>query len=209
MALDEAILTAMPRLGKPLLRFYSWTEAAATFGYFQKYAVVAPMTRLRPLIRRPTGGGLVPHDADWTYSLFFPAGDDWYELRAIESYRRVHEWLREAFGRLGVKTELSRRRHNESSGQCFAGAERFDLVAAQKKIAGAAQRRARSGLLVQGSVQPPAGVAKADWQKALCDVAHRRWSVEWLPLEIESALVEGAGHLAREKYSQESYNEQR
>ena len=38
MALDEALLEAMPRLQQPVLRFYGWTEPAATFGYFQKYA---------------------------------------------------------------------------------------------------------------------------------------------------------------------------
>jgi len=35
MALDEALLESMPRLQKPVLRFYGWTEPAATFGYFQ------------------------------------------------------------------------------------------------------------------------------------------------------------------------------
>src|SRR5437762_4577212 len=34
MALDEALLEAMPHLGKPVLRYYSWTEPAASFGYF-------------------------------------------------------------------------------------------------------------------------------------------------------------------------------
>src|ERR1039458_9410999 len=63
MALDEALLKAMPRLSRPVLRFYGWTEPAATFGYFQKYADVERATRLRPLIRRPTGGGIVPHAA--------------------------------------------------------------------------------------------------------------------------------------------------
>ena len=56
MALDEALLEAMPRLGKPVLRFYGWTEPAASFGYFQKYAEVERATLLRPLVRRPTGG---------------------------------------------------------------------------------------------------------------------------------------------------------
>ena len=74
MALDEALLGAMPRLQTPVLRFYGWTEPAATFGYFQKFSDVEQATQLRPLIRRPTGGGIVPHDADWTYSAAFPPG---------------------------------------------------------------------------------------------------------------------------------------
>ena len=56
MASDEALLEAMPRLGKPVLRFYGWTEPAASFGYFQKHAEVERTTLLRPLVRRPTGG---------------------------------------------------------------------------------------------------------------------------------------------------------
>ena len=52
MAFDEALLGAMPRLQRPALRFYGWTERAASFGYFQKYAEVDRATRLRPLVRR-------------------------------------------------------------------------------------------------------------------------------------------------------------
>jgi lipoate-protein ligase A len=107
MALDEALLESMPRLGRPVLRFYGWTEPAATFGYFQKYADVERATQLRPLIRRPTGGGIVPHDADWTYSLAFPPGHEWHSLKAEASYRRVHEWIRKAFARLNVETKLA------------------------------------------------------------------------------------------------------
>jgi len=107
MALDEALLEGMSRLGRPGLRFYGWTEPAATFGYFQKYAEVERATHLRPLIRRPTGGGIVPHDADWTYSLVFPPGHEWHALKAEESYRRVHEWIQTAFAKLKVATELA------------------------------------------------------------------------------------------------------
>src|SRR5215471_6615450 len=100
MAFDEALLEAMPRLGFAVLRFYSWTEPAASFGYFQHYSEVQLLTPLRPLVRRPTGGGIVPHDCDWTYSLVFPNDHEWYALTAVESYRRVHLWIQSAFERL-------------------------------------------------------------------------------------------------------------
>src|ERR1700691_1284225 len=72
-------------------------DPPASFGYFQKYADVEPATSLRPLIRRPTGGGIVPHDADWTYSLAFPPGHDWHGLAAVESYQRVHAGISTRF----------------------------------------------------------------------------------------------------------------
>src|SRR4051794_21406180 len=63
MALDEALMASVADLRTPVLRFYGWVQPAATFGYFQHYEEVAKVTPLRPLIRRPTGGGIVPHDA--------------------------------------------------------------------------------------------------------------------------------------------------
>jgi len=209
MAVDEALLEATSELGRPLLRFYSWEEGAATFGYFQKYSEIERLTRLRPLIRRPTGGGLVPHDADWTYSLIFPPFHPWYALKAVQSYQQVHEWLRAAFLRTGLAAELSSARRTELPEQCFAGAERFDLLWRNRKIAGAAQRRSRQGLLIQGSIQPPVAVAKADWQKALCDIAHEQWGVNWIPFDLSPALEERAKSLAEQKYSKPEYNGRR
>jgi len=241
MALDEALLEAMSRLGKPVLRFYGWTEPAATFGYFQKYVDVERATSLRPLIRRPTGGGIVPHDADWTYSLAIPPGHEWHSLRAEGSYHRVHEWIQSAFAKLNVATELaprckqsvpssrsSRREeaHSEKSeignrkseicqslltsaatsvlpGQCFIGYEKFDLLWNGKKIAGAAQRRNKLGLLIQGSVQPPpVSLGRTDWQKAMCAVGHEESGIEWLEFEPDDTLRKRAENLVRHKYSQ-------
>ena len=180
MALDEALLEAMPRFQQPVLRFYGWTEPAASFGYFQKYAEVDRATWLRPLVRRPTGGGIVPHEADWTYSLAFPAGGEWHALRAEESYRRVHEWIQAAFAKLKVETELAPGCKKSAPGQCFAGYEKSDVLWREQKIAGAAQRRNKLGLLIQGSVQPPPlNLAKMDWQLAMCGVAADQWQVTW------------------------------
>ena len=210
MAFDEAMLQAMPRVQKPALRFYGWTENAASFGYFQKHGEVERLTLLRPLVRRPTGGGIVPHDADWTYSLAFPTTGEWYALRAIGSYRRVHEWIQAAFTALGVPTELAPTARPAQQGQCFAGHEQFDLLWRGRKIAGAAQRRTRDGLLIQGSVQPPPlGLSRRDWQKAMCEVARLSQNVQWLEAGFEAELNARAEELASRKYSQAAYNRKR
>jgi lipoate-protein ligase A len=209
MGFDEAILEAMPRLGKPLLRFYGWTERAASFGYFQKFDDVERATPLRPLVRRPTGGGIVPHDADWTYSVAFPAGSEWYSLKAEESYRRVHEWIQHSFARLNVETELASSFRKAGPGQCFVGYEKLDVLWHGRKIAGAAQRRTRDGLLVQGSIQPPSLVrSRADWQKAMRDVASVQ-GVDWVECEPDDALRGRATELAKLKYSQDVHNRRR
>jgi lipoyl(octanoyl) transferase len=214
MALDEALLEAAARLGQPVLRFYGWTEPAATFGYFQKCAEVERATRLRPLIRRPTGGGIVPHDADWTYSLVFPPGHEWHALKAEASYRRVHEWIQRAFVKLDVATELAPTRHSSpvtrhSATGCFVGHEKHDLLWRGKKIAGAAQRRNRLGLLIQGSVQPPRQLDRNDWEKAMRDVECVDFGVKWLVFEPDPGLRERAEALARGKYSQKEFNTRR
>lgn len=210
MALDEALLEAMPRIGTPVLRFYSWTEPAASFGYFQKYSEVERMTALRPLVRRPTAGGLVPHDADWTYSLVFPTADCWYSLTAIQSYERVHRWIQSAFARLNIAAELASERRNTEAGQCFFGYEKFDVLWRGKKIAGAAQRRTRDGLLIQGSVQPrPINLQRTEWEKAMQETAVHADGLEWKNFIPDKLLNERIEYLAVQKYSLAIYNRKR
>ena len=210
MAMDQALLENALKLGIPTLRFYGWTESAATFGYFQKYAVVEKITLLWPLVRRPTGGGLVPHDADWTYSLAFPPPNEWYALKAVESYERAHEWIRRAFQKLGVETELAAFCRDCGPGQCFEGWEKFDVLWQSRKIAGAAQRRTRDGLLIQGSVQPPpVKIARADWEHAMCEVAATGWDVTWKEFQPDAALQRRVMELSSQIYSQPAYNQRR
>jgi lipoate-protein ligase A len=210
MAFDEAMLETASRLGHPVLRFYGWTEPAATFGYFQKYAEIERATRLRPLVRRPTGGGIVPHDADWTYSLVAPPNHEWHSLKAEESYRRIHEWIQAAFAKLKINTELASCCKKSASGQCFVGHEKSDLLWHGRKIAGAAQRRNKLGLLIQGSVQPPpVSLARADWEEAMCAVARAKWKIEWKEFMPDGELLRRTEGLVREKYSQKGYNQRR
>ena len=218
MALDEALLAAMPRLQKPVLRFYGWTQPAATFGYFQKFSEVEHATHLRPLIRRPTGGGIVPHDADWTYSAIFPAGHAWHLLKAEESYRRIHDWLRLAFTEMNVETELAPccrkfeigNLKSQMPSACFIGHEKSDLLWRGKKIAGAAQRRNKMGLLIQGSIQPPpVSFGRIYFETAMLLAAEKNFGVSWAEFLPDAELRRHAEQLSAEKFSQPCYNQKR
>src|SRR5437773_12364314 len=72
MAIDEALLeTAVV----PTIRFYRWRSPALSFGYFGEFADVAIYAAERDLVRRWTGGGIVFHGDDLSYSIVIPAND--------------------------------------------------------------------------------------------------------------------------------------
>ena len=210
MAVDEAMLLHAAETSRPLLRFYGWTVGAATFGYSQHIAELEQLTSLRPLIRRCTGGGLVPHDRDWTYSLVFPPSHPWYGIAARDSYRLLHEWIKHSFVPMGMATELASHTFHATPGQCFVGAEQFDVLHHGTKVAGAAQRRSRHGLLIQGSIQPPVfALDRRHWQTQFLQVAARQWQVTWERINLSAAVAASAAELAAAKYSQDKHNRKR
>ncbi len=206
MAVDDALLVTAAARNAPVLRFYGWTEPAATFGYFQRHLEVEARTPLRPLIRRPTGGGIVPHDRDWTYSLTVPPGHAWHRLKAVESYRSIHEWVIRGLQTVGISAELAPCCRKEIPGACFEGYEQFDVLAYGKKIAGAAQRRNASGLLIQGSVQPPSQAERHAWESAMTAQAPTSHFGGSRVFQPDSNFLETAQGLVRTKYAQPDYN---
>ena len=211
MAVDEALLDGVSKIGVPVLRFYQWSGPAASFGYSQKYEEVSIWTNVRPLVRRPTGGGLVLHGSDWTYSLMFPREHGWHRLGAAESYCRVHAWIRSAFESIGVQTELAVQPSTGLAGQCFARAEPSDLLFAGRKLAGAAQRRSRTGLLIQGSVHPEGldGVLEEAWREALKRNVPVAGTVDWGELMIGSEMMGKISELLHDKYLSDEYHRRR
>jgi lipoate-protein ligase A len=210
MAFDDALLESMPDIDRPVLRFYSWTEPAATFGYFQRYSEIEKLTLLRPLIRRPTGGGLVPHDSDWTYSACFPAGSQWYEFSACASYESIHHWIQQAFEAIHVSVELASSALPSGPGQCFIGYEKSDVLWRGRKIAGAAQRRTRNGLLIQGSVQPPPiKLARDQWETEMLQAKPVAGARTWKEMECSAVLMKRVDDLVEQKFGLESYNRKR
>lgn len=206
MAADEWLLDHGGVFDGPVFRSYGWTSPAATFGYSQRHAEVESWTLLRPLIRRCTGGGLVAHDADWTYSVIVPAGHPWWHLRASESYCRLHQWVQRAFLELGVASELAPVPDPSGPGRCFVGAEESDLLLNGRKIGGAAQRRSRTGLLIQGSVQPPPPTTtRTFWERAMQFVAERDGARLWRPWHPDALCLSEMEAIAVAKYRSQEY----
>lgn len=170
MALDFLLLQRYPAPAVPRFRHYEWRGPAFTFGFSQKIGFVRanlPADGTFDLCRRPTGGGIVDHRHDWTYTLVLPRGHALYDERAAQSYRIVHEGLATALAALGqpaaVKMECDP--CADGPGVCFQRAELYDVVntATGAKIAGAAQKRNKHGLLFQGSIEKSA-VGPVDWE---------------------------------------------
>src|SRR5262245_11340430 len=78
MAADETLLEAALR-GAASLRFYGWTEATLSLGYFQPERLRRGDDRLArlPFVRRPSGGNTLVHHNEVTYALALPAGPPW------------------------------------------------------------------------------------------------------------------------------------
>ncbi len=186
MATDFLLLRRYPEAGRGRARFraYGWHRPAFTFGYSQKIDWVrgelpADAPEGAELVRRPTGGGVVDHREDWTYALVIPRGHSLEATRAVESYRAVHAALVEALGACGQAAVLKARCEAPEAGEgeradcaaakgptvCFARPELYDVLHPETgaKIAGAAQKRTKEGLLFQGSIWRPAAPAVHDW----------------------------------------------
>ena len=151
MAVDEWLAETCET---PVLRSYRWTPGWGSFGYFVK-VVELPDWRLR-WVRRWTGGGIVDHREDWTYTLWVPNGFGLAEAKGGESYRVIHAALVAALQAGGIEAHLSGTMPPAAGGECFLQPVEYDVLdATDRKIAGAGQRRSMRGLLHQGSVATP------------------------------------------------------
>src|SRR5437763_10166308 len=90
MAIDEALLDMTV---VPIIRFYRWRSPALSFGYFGKFSDVAVYAAERDLVRRWTGGGIVFHGDDLTYSIVIPASDPVFDESSIAIYEKIHRAL--------------------------------------------------------------------------------------------------------------------
>jgi lipoate-protein ligase A len=179
MARDEAILAGHAEgAAQPTLRLYRWHPACLSLGRFQRADAIDRAACARAgvaIVRRPSGGRALLHDAELTYAIVARADHPLFGDRSIlATYHQISLALQAGLRRLEVAAELTpvarheRRKTKDErsavssfvvrpssfgSAACFDTSAAFELTVAGRKLAGSAQTR-RSGCILQHGAIP-------------------------------------------------------
>lgn len=204
MAVDEWLLETATQ---PILRVYRWAGAWASLGYFGAIADARGDFPEVDLVRRWTGGGLVDHRHDWTYTVVAPKGERMAAERGAETYRAIHAVLARVLGGEAIPARLSTGTEETGAARCFDNPVNHDLIGSDhQKIAGAGQHRNRSGLLHQGSVAARCRDEEQCQRRAshFATALAERW--EWLELVPPSDWIT---RLVTQRYGAKNWTERR
>jgi len=188
MAIDEYLLLSLPEK-ETVVRFYRWEKPTASLGRGQKVEQVLDLEGCRRLgvdvVRRPTGGKLVLHHQEVTYSIC--SGDTaTFTDTLAGSYRLISLGLIEGLKLVGLDAVLApytEAAYSRSVWPCFARPAQNEVVVAGKKIIGSAQRRLGTRFLQHGSI-PLA--PQSDWLRQISRLEDA--SLPLAMISVEEAL---------------------
>ena len=172
MAIDEAMFFEYASGNiPPTLRIYSWNPPALSLGHVQDPKRELNLSNCQKedisFVRRITGGGVIFHHNELTYSIVCSLDDIKAQDRSVRGvYRRLSSFLIEAYAELGLLAQYSIDHaktnnlpvpSNETLAQrrdhfCFASNELYDIVINGKKLGGNAQRRKKNLIFQHGSI---------------------------------------------------------
>lgn len=231
MAVDEVLWAWSARTGRCCWRFYRWTPATLSLGYFQPYEDRRrhPASENCPVVRRLSGGGAILHDAELTYSFVLPAGHR-LAARRLRLYQTVHTTLIDVLAQRGIAASLCAEPNRAAAAErqpflCFQRRSPGDVLCGPAKIAGSAQRRSRGAVLQHGSVllgrspaapelDPPSDLAEARTdvrqltQRWLNELA-RRLALTWAAEPLSDPERRQAAALVHTKYGSDDWTRNR
>jgi lipoate-protein ligase A len=142
MAIDKAILVAhSKRMVPPTVRFYGWSPAAISIGYFQSLVDEVNLDACEKLgidyVRRITGGGAVFHQDELTYSIIVSESHPEIPKNILKSYGRICGAVMKGLQQLGIQSSY---------------VPINDIISNGRKISGNAQTRKMGTVLQHGTV---------------------------------------------------------
>ncbi|NQT80150.1 MAG: lipoate--protein ligase family protein [Candidatus Aminicenantes bacterium] len=177
MAVDDYLFQSLGDKPKTYLRFYKWEKPTVSLGYSQNIQKVVDVNSCQKLgidiVRRMTGGKLVLHHKEVTYSLC-SLDIKAFTSTLMDSYRIISQALMRGLEKMGLKPNLAETppsSYKRRDLPCFSYPAQNEIEIKGKKIVGSAQKRAGSRFIQHGSI----------------------------PLEKDEGLLESVAFLKREK----------
>ena len=162
---------------------------------------------------------MVFHDVDLTYTVIVPSGL-WIEKQnRLESYHIFHRIVIKALASLNIPSSLvesGTEPVDRSTMCCFTSPTRYDVVAndnsveGPSKVAGAAQRRTKYGILHQGSIVIDDISSKRELlTEYLLSAFIKELNISFNDFEPSTEFFSSAKKLAEEKYAKKNWNKYR
>ena len=152
MQKDRELFESFKKSDPPIFRMYRWEESF-TYGVSQK-AEELNFHYGKSSAKRITGGGILLHGHDISYSIICP--NDFVKGKSVkEGYEYLCGFLMDFYRSLGLEPSFAKDLEDitlSKSGFCQVGFEPYDIIIDGKKIGGNAQKRARDKLLQHGSI---------------------------------------------------------
>jgi len=158
MAVDEHLFNLAQADSRTFLRFYRWARPTVSLGCSQDPGRVVDLEACRRLgvdvVRRPTGGKLVLHHREVTYSV---ASADIAAFTGTVggSYRLISRAILKGLELLGLEAGMAQAAppsYARGTMPCFAHAARDEIETGGRKIVGSAQKRLGPAFLQHGSI---------------------------------------------------------
>lgn len=212
MAIDEAIFQRMvENRVPPILRLYTWNPAALSIGYFQdteSLLIKRYVEKGYPLVRRPTGGLVVLHENEMSYSMVGVFARDGFPENRQVAYKKAHESIKEALSAFGFEVNLY---HGKDPGKketfCSSSQIAYDIILSGKgKIGGSAQKVASETLLQHGYISLPEGIDGNCLRAKTIENFEKIFQIKLKQQELTEAELSLSQKLAKEKYEKWEWN---
>jgi len=157
MLTDKSMFESFQASDMPLFRVYEW-ETSFTYGVSQKIEMLKDDEHLKKYddnhAQRMTGGGILFHGNDISYSLVIPTS--YVESLSVkQSYELICGFLMNFYKKLGLEPIYAKDLKDinlSKSHYCQEGFEPYDILVDGKKIGGNAQRRSKEAIFQHGSI---------------------------------------------------------
>ncbi|MBC7363607.1 MAG: lipoate--protein ligase family protein [Candidatus Aminicenantes bacterium] len=158
MAVDEYLFRLAQQKKATFLRLYTWSQPTASLGAGQDASRALKLEECAKrgveVVRRMTGGKMVLHHLEVTYSVA-SSEVEIFTSTLEGSYRLISEALVRGLELMGVKAQLAEHTSStyaRSHLPCFAYPARNEVEINGKKIIGSAQKRVGNCFIQHGSI---------------------------------------------------------